>query len=384
MNKNPNVENLLVKRSPPLPVFRPSYGEEELRLLSEVLKSGWVGQGPKVKAFEEKMAAYIGVKHAVAVNSCTAALHLAMMALDLQGSEVITTPITFVSTNHAILYVGGIPVFCDVERDTMNLDADRVESLITPKTRALVCVHYGGHACNMDTLLKITARHKLKLIEDVAHGCGGEWKGRKLGSIGDVACFSFHAVKNLATGDGGMIATNDTALYERFNRLRWMGITRDTWQRGAVQYAWQYDVVEVGYKYQMCDIIAAVGLAQFDKLETGNARRRKIAETYNAAFSKLRWLECPVHRDYATLHARHNYVIHTDHRDALNRHLQELGVSTGVHYIPNNQYAMYRQCRGPTPVAENEWKRLLTPPLFPGMTDEDVDFVVNAVCSFSP
>jgi perosamine synthetase len=370
------------RRDPPIPVFRPSYGEEELRLLEQVLKSGWVGQGPKVGEFEAKMASYLGVKHAVAVNSCTAALHLAMMALDLRESEVITTPMTFVSTNHAILYVGGTPVFCDIERDTLNIDAAKIDALITPRTRAIVCVHYGGHACDLEALQRIAVRHQLKLVEDVAHGCGGEWCGRKLGSIGDVGCFSFHAVKNLATGDGGLVTTNDSALFERLKRLRWMGITRDTWQRGESHYTWEYDVVDVGYKYQMCDIIAAIGLAQFGKLEAGNARRRQIADRYRSALGDLPWLELPVQRKYATVHARHNFVIHTDSRDALNQHLLARGISTGVHYIPNNHYAMYRPCRGPTPVTEKEWKRLLTLPLFPALTDEDVEFIVKAIREF--
>lgn len=372
------------KRSPPIPVFRPSYGNEELRNLSDVLTSGWVGQGPKVKEFEDKMAAYIGVKYAVALNSCTAALHLAMMALEVKGSEVITTPMTFVSTNHAILYVDATPVFCDIEEDTLNIDTKKIEALITPKTKALVCVHFGGHACDMEAILHLASRHGLKVIEDVAHGCGGEWRGRKLGSIGDVGCLSFHAVKNLATGDGGMLVTNDKAIYERVNRLRWMGINRDTWERKATHYAWEYDVVELGYKYQMCDIIAAIGLAQFAKLPAGNERRRAIATTYDSALNDATWLQCSRQRDYVSVHARHNYVIHTDHRDRLNLYLQEKGISTGVHYIPNNQYAMYRSFRAPTPIADREWKRLLTLPLFPSLSQLDLEFIIAAIRDFRP
>ena len=197
-----------------IPVFKPSYGAAEFKALKKVLQSGWTGLGPETEAFENEFAEYIGVRYAVAVNSCTAALHLALKVAGVEGGEVITTPMTFVATNHAILYNSSIPVFCDIEPDTLNIDPARIEALITKKTRAIMAVHYGGHACDMDALRKIAKKYRLRVIEDCAHACGGEYKQVKLGATGDIGCFSFQAVKNLSTGDGGMITTNSKCWHD--------------------------------------------------------------------------------------------------------------------------------------------------------------------------
>ena len=368
-----------------IPVFKPWMGDEEAAAVAAVLKSGWIGLGPKTKEFEEKFAAFMGCKYAVAVNSATAALHLSMMVMKADGGEVITTPMTFVSTNHAILYVGAEPVFCDIEPDTLNIDAGKIEALITPKTRAIVVVHYGGYACDMDRVLDIAGRHGLKVIEDCAHACGGEHKGRKLGTIGDIGCYSFHAVKNLATGDGGMVTTNDPEIYARLMKLRWVGISKDTWSRedqGTRNYAWYYNVEELGYKYHMNDINAAIGLVQLAKLEAGNRRRAEITAAYNKAFSGNPRIGVPAPREYMTRPACHNYVIKVQERDALNAFLKERGVTTGVHYIPNNHYDMYKNYRGQTPVSSETWSRLLTLPLFPDLRDEEVKLISGLVMEF--
>jgi perosamine synthetase len=365
-----------------IPVFRPSYGEAEFQAVREVMASGWVGLGPKTAEFEKKFAAYLGVRHAIGLNSGTAALHLAMVVADLKGAEVITTPLTFVSTNHAILYVGAKPVFADVEEATANIDPESVRKRITKKTRALVCVHYGGRPCKMDALEAIAREHNLILIEDAAHGCGGEHRGRKLGTIGRFGCFSFHAVKNLATGEGGAIVTNDDAAAERIRKLRWLGISKDTWSRETiVKYSWYYDVEEVGFKYHMNDIPAAIGLVQLARLDEMNARREAWARRYDEALAGLSWLQCPL-VEPDTRPDWHNYVIQTDHRDDLNAFLAERGVSTGVHYIPNNHYVMYKKCRGKTPVCERVWKRLLTLPLFPDLTEQDFGTIIAAIREF--
>lgn len=366
-----------------IPVFRPCYGEEELDALREPFEKGWIGLGPKTKEFEEKFADYIGVKYAVATNSCTASLHLAMKVMDIEGYEVISTPMTFVSTNHAILYNNGTCVFADIYPDTLNINPDRIKDLITDKTKAIVAVHYGGHACDIDVIREIAQKHNLVIIEDAAHACGGEYKGKKLGSLGDIACFSFHAVKNLATADGGMITTNEKEIYSRLLKLRWVGITKDTWARADnnKKYSWYYNVEEVGYKYHMNDINAAIGLVQLSKLDRMNDRRRQITEKYNKGFADLDWIETPVVKSYAKS-ACHNYVIKTEERDALNAYLKEKGISTGVHYIPNNHYGMYKDCRGETPVCEGIWTKLLTLPLYPGLTDSDADLVIESVKSF--
>ncbi len=367
-----------------IPVFKPSYGEEELEALKEPFETGWIGLGPKTKEFEKKFAEYIGVKYAVATNSCTAALHLAMKVMRVEGYEVITTPLTFISTNHAIVYNNGIPVFADIYPDTLNISPDEIKNLITNRTRAIVAVHYGGHPCDMDLINEIAKKHNLVVIEDAAHGCGGEYKGRKIGSLGDIACFSFHAVKNLATADGGMITTNDPAIYSSLLKLRWLGISKDTWAREDKnrKYSWYYNIEEVGYKYHMNDINAALGLVQLKKLDRMNGRRREISEKYNKEFADLDWIETPIVKSYAKS-ACHNYVIKVEERDRLNIYLQEKGISTGVHYIPNNHYQMYKNCRGETPVCEEVWTKLLTLPLFPDLTDPEVDMIVEKVKRFS-
>jgi len=367
-----------------IPVFRPSYGEEEFEAVRAVMASGWVGLGPKTAEFEKKFAEYLGVKHAVALNSGTAALHLAMIVAEVEGREVITTPLTFVSTNHAILYAGGTPVFADVEEASGNMDPESVRKLVTKKTRAIVCVHYGGRPCKMEPLRQIAEKHGLILIEDTAHGCGGEWRGRKLGAIGDLGCFSFHAVKNLATGEGGMLVTNDAETDRRLRRLRWCGITKDTWSREAkadTRYSWYYDVVELGFKCHLNDIPSAIGLVQLKRLDAMNAQRAAWARRYDEALADLDWIQRPV-AEPDTKPAWHNYAVQTDHRDGLNAYLAERDISTGVHYIPNNHYAMYKQCRGPTPVCERIWKRLLTLPLYPDLTEEDFGRVVDAIRAF--
>ena len=366
-----------------IPLFKPSYGKEELDALKEPFKTGWIGLGPKTKEFEEKFVKYIGGKYAVGVNSATAALHLALKIMNVENGEVITTPMTFVSTNHAILYNNATPVFADIEEDTLNIDVDEVIKSITNKTKAIIVVHYGGHACNMDSILEISRKKGIKVIEDVAHGCGGEYKGRKLGSLGDVGCFSFHAVKNLATGDGGMIIINDPSLDSRLRKLRWLGISRDTWNRSEVdnKYSWYYTVEELGYKCHMNDITAALGLAQLEKLDRLNEKRKRIVKLYNEAFAGLDWLETPIEKDYAKS-ANHNYVIKLEKRDELIDYLVKYGISTGVHYFPNHLYSMYKKFKANVPVAEKIWKRLVTLPLFPDLTDSEIQEIIERVREF--
>jgi len=349
----------------------------------DVMASGWVGLGPKTAEFEKRFAEYLGVKHAVALNSGTAALHLAMIVAGLgKGDEVISTPLTFVSTNHAILYVGATPVFADVEEATGNIDPESVRRLVTPKTKALVIVHYGGRPCKMDPLEAIAREHSLTLIEDAAHGCGGEHRGRKLGAIGQFGCFSFHAVKNLATGEGGMIVTDDDAAAARLRKLRWLGISKDTWSRESkTQYSWYYTVEEVGFKCHLNDIPSAIGLVQLARLDEMNARRTQWAGRYDEALKDLAWIQRPV-VEPNTRPDWHNYVIQTDHRDGLNAYMAERGIATGVHYIPNNHYDMYKKCKGKTPVAERIWKRLLTLPLYPDLTEEDFGRIITAIREF--
>jgi perosamine synthetase len=366
-----------------IPVFKPSFGDEELEALREPFRTGWIGLGPKTREFEEAFAKYIGTRFAVALNSGTAALHLALKVLEIKDMEVVTTPMTFISTNHAILYNGGIPVFADIEPETLNIDPGEVRKNITAKTKTIIVVHYGGHACDMDPILEIAKERNIRVIEDAAHGCGGAYKSQKLGSLGDLACFSFHAVKNMSTGEGGMITTDDPELYGRLMKLRWMGISKDTWSREEKdkKYSWYYNVEEVGFKYHMNDIPAAIGLVQLKKLDKMNQRRKEIADKYNEGLKGLSWLETPAVKPYAKP-SYHNYVIKAEKRDSLNIYLQAKGISTGVHYIPNNHYEMYQSFRGVTPVANSVWKKLLTLPLFPDLKDGEADLIIHEIREF--
>lgn len=365
-----------------IPVYRPYSDGKEIEYLKEVIDSGWWGLGPKTKEFEEKFADYIGSDYAVGLNSATAALHLALKCIDVEGYEVITPSMTFVTTNHAILYNNGIPVFCDVEQDNLNIDVDKIEELITKKTKAIIVVHFGGYACDMERVMAIAKKHNLYVIEDAAHACGGEYKGRKLGSIGDFGSFSFQAVKNLSTGDGGMLVTNNIEWYERLKKLRWVGISKDTFERGAGNsYDWFYDVTELGYKYHMNDIAAAIGLAQLEKIDWMNDIRRKWSEYYREELADIAQIQCPEIKDYMKP-ACHNFVIKVEKRNELREYLLNKGITTGVHYYPNHLYDMYKEYYSELPVTETIWKKLMTLPLFPGMTEKEINLVISGLKDF--
>lgn len=359
-------------------------GDEEVRAVEGVLRSGWIGLGPKTREFEERFAGYTGAECAVALNSCTAALHLALKVSGVEGGEVITSPMSFISTNHAILYNAAVPVFADIEEDTLNMRVDEIERLISRNTKAILLVHYGGHPCDMDPILEIAHSKGIKVIEDAAHACGGEYKKKKVGSIGDATCFSFHAVKNLAMGDGGMITLHDQDTADRIRRLCWLGISRGTWDRaGGKAYRWEYDVEEIGYKYHLNDILAAIGIVQLEKLDRANARRKEIVGRYNEAFKEANWLKTPVEKDYARS-ANHNYVVKVidGRRDSLIEYLTANDISAGVHYIPNHLYGMYKTFYRKLPVAESVWRQLVTLPLFPDLTESEQDYVIEKVKDF--
>ncbi len=369
-----------------IPVFRPSLDDEEVAALREVIHQGWIGAGPKTREFERCFAEFVGAPYAIGLNSATAALHLALHVTDVTEAEVITTSLTFVSTNHAIRYSRGIPVFADVEPETLNLDPESIRRVLTPRTKAIVVVHYGGHSCDMDPILELARERGLTVVEDCAHACGGTYRGRMLGTLGTFGCFSFHAVKNLATGDGGMITTFDEATAQRLRKLSWLGISRDTWDRyGRSSAAWWYYVDEIGFKYHMNDLAATIGMVQLAKLARTNARRRALAQRYHQALADLDWIERPIEKAYARS-AWHNYVVKVvdpADRDPLMAHLRHHDVATSVHYIPNHLYPIYAPfATQPLPVTESVWRRIVTLPLFPDLTDEQQDAVVTALRSY--
>ena len=363
-------------------VFKPAHSEEEVEAVAEVIRSGWWGQGPKTAELETKFAEFVGSPLAVSVNSATAGLHLALMMLDVKDAEVISPSMTFVSTNHAILYNGGIPVFADIEPDTMCIDPDDIVRKITPRTKAIMAVHYGGHPADMDRIHEIAKAHNLTVIEDAAHAAGTKYKGRPVGSMSPLTVFSFHPVKNLATGDGGMITLQNPEWDKRMRKLRWVGMSRDTWGRNdaadASQYSWYYNIEELGYKFHTNDIMAAIAIVQLRRLPETNGRRRAISAMYDAGLRDLAWLQLPVERDYAES-ARHNYVVQLERRDAFMAYLREKGIATGLHYIPNHYYDMYKPYASSLPVTEQAYTRIVTLPLYPDLTDDQVQYIIDAI-----
>jgi perosamine synthetase len=360
-------------------LLKPAIREEAIEAVSEVLRSGWLGLGPRTEAFEKAFAAYVGAPHCVALNSCTSALHLGLVLLGLPpGSEVITTPITFVSTNHAILYVGCRPVFADVEPATGNLSVRSVRSRITDRTRALVAVHYAGYPADLDELYALARERGLEMIEDCAHACGATYKGRRIGSHGQLHAFSFHAVKNLAMGDGGALTLRSERFDGRLRRLRWLGIDKDTFTRAGRTYAWDYRVEEVGFKYHMDDIHAAIGLAQLAYLEQDNQRRRQVAAAYRLALAGVPGVSLLESRDDRTS-SNHLFPILAEERDRLIEKLNAHGVEAGVHYRRNDRYRMFEEADLPN--AERFWRREISLPMHPLLTDDDVGHVSAVIRS---
>jgi perosamine synthetase len=368
-----------------IPLFRPTYDSRELNSLKEPFKNGWLGLGPKTKEFEDKFALYANAKYANALNSATSALHLGLSLFNIAGKEVITTPLTFVSTNHAILYEKGIPVFCDIEEDTLNIDADKIEALITDKTVGIICVDYGGHPCDIDKIRKIAKKHKLFVLEDAAHSAGAKYKGKPVGSLVDITSFSFHAVKGLATGDGGMLTYENKKWDEILRKRRWLGINKSTFDRTITKegYHWYYEVEELGYKYHMNDITASLGIVQLEKLDKHITMKRKIAARYTKELSGLSWLETPVEKDYA-YSAVHNYLIKVDAsiRDKFVAYMLSKGVHVGMHYIPNHLYKMYKPYYTKLPITEAVWKKIVLLPMFPGLTKDEITYIIETVKAF--
>ncbi len=363
-------------------LFKPYMDDEEIQAVAEVLRSGWIGLGPRTAEFEKQFAQYIGVPWVVATNSATAALDLAVRLLHLNhGDEVIVPTMTFVSTAHAVAYNLAMPIFADVNAIDLNIDFDDVARKITPRTRAIILVHYGGRPVDVDGLRSVAGN--IPIIEDAAHACGAEYQGRKCGSLGDLACFSFHAVKNLATGDGGALALCDTAMAERAKRLRWLGIDKGTWDRTEADrsYWWEYYVDEIGLKCHMNDIAAAIGLVQLAKLPSLNARRQQIAQMYTEGLQDMPWLQTPPSDTALSKSSWHIYCIQCDCRDDLSVFLQTKGIATGVHYKPIHLYSCYGN-RPFLPIAEALFSYILSLPMHPGLTDDEVSYIIETIRTF--
>jgi perosamine synthetase len=372
-----------------LPFHRALIGEEEMEAVLEVLRSGWLTTGPRVKEFEAQFAAFVGAPHAIAVSSCTAALHLALAAIGLEaGDEVILPTMTFAASGEVALYFDAKPVLVDSLRGSFHMDPDAIERAITPRTRAIIPVHYAGYPCAMDEILQIAEQHGLKVIEDAAHALPSSYKGRPVGSIGDITCFSFYATKTLTTGEGGMITTGDAEFADRMRRLSLHGISKDAWKRYSAEGTWRYDVLEAGYKYNFTDLQAALGIAQLAKCEAMQRSRAAIAARYDAALGGLDAFEIPAYPEHVG-HAHHLYVllINADAlrigRDRVIEELKLRGIGTSVHFIPLHLHSLYRDRLGYAarqfPNAEERFERAISLPIYPGMSDADVDRVIEAL-----
>ena len=367
----------------------PEIGEEEIAEVVDTLRSGWIGTGPKVGTFEEAFAAYVGAKHAIAVSSCTAALHLSMIVSGVgPGDEVITTPMTFCATANAIVHTGAQPVFVDIDRRTMNIDPDQIEGAITPNTKAIIPVHFAGRPCKMEAICAIAERHGLMVIEDAAHAIESRTPQGKIGSIGDLTCFSFYVTKNVVTGEGGMITTNRADWVDRLKMCALHGMDRDAWKRYSDEGFKHYQVEFPGFKYNMTDIQASLGLHQLRKVDENLRRRVEIWQRYDEAMAA--WsLQTPFAASTSEVHARHLYTVLIDEeqggtdRDAFQRRLYELNIGTVIHYVAVHLQPYYARTwgykRGDFPEAEYVSNRTLSLPLGVNMNDGDVEDVIEAV-----
>lgn len=374
--------NTFLSFSPPL------IGEEEINEVVETLHSDWITTGPKVKQFEQKFLDFVGAPAALAVASATDAMLVGLAALGIgERDEVITTPMTFCSTVHVIEHLGAKPVLVDVAPDTLNIHPERVNQAITPRTRAVMPVHLYGHPCEMDSLLSIASQHDLHILEDAAHAPSAKYKGRMIGTLGTLTAFSFYATKNLTTAEGGML-TGDPDLIEQARVWSLHGMSRDAWKRYSAKGSWYYEVVLPGFKCNMTDIQASLGIHQLRKLPQFQARRREIAKRYTEAFDELEEIETPTERPEVE-HAWHIYAIRL-HLDQLTidrarfiDKLKERNIGTSVHFIPIHLHPYYRDKYGyepqDFPVAYREYQRLISLPIYPRMTDGDIEDVIEAV-----
>jgi dTDP-4-amino-4,6-dideoxygalactose transaminase len=383
-----SISQIPAVRTEFLPFSPPTIGEEEIAEVVDTLRSDWITTGPKTKRFEADFASYLGAPGALALNSCTAGLHTALLTAGIgAGDEVITTPVTFAASVNVIEHVGARPVLVDVEADTLNIDPRRVAAAITPRTRGVLPVHFAGHPADLDPIRELASAHRLTIIEDAAHAVPAKYKGRFIGSGQNPVAFSFYATKNLTTAEGGML-TADPAFLDRARVMSLHGMSHDGWKRYDKGGSWFYEVLLPGFKYNMTDIQAALGLWQLKKLAAFQQRRRKVVRQYNAAFAAEDALDLPVARREVE-HAWHLYVLRLRPgvlRIARDRFIEELkrrNIGTSVHFIPIHLHPYYRDKYGYAPdsfpVAYGNYCRMLSLPLNPRLTDQDVADVIDAV-----
>ena len=372
-----------------LPYNLPDISDAEIDAVVDTLRSGWLAPGPRVRAFEEEFAAQAGVKHAIALDSATAGMHLALEASGIgPGDEVITTPTTFAATVNVIIHAGATPVLADIRIDDYCIDPEAIERAITPHTRAIMPVHHGGSACRMDEIVSMARRYRLRVFEDAAHGLGSEIVGTPIGGFGDATIFSFYPTKNVTSGRGGMLTTNDDALAERCRLLALHGMSNDAWDRYTARGTWTYRVLAAGYNYAMSDFQAALGHAQFSRLDGFQRTRTRLASRFNERLAALPEIVPPIERP-GTTHAWHLYVerlqseMLTISRDEFIVAMKERGIGTSVHFIPIHHHPYYQEtygwAPGDFPVADRAFETMLSLPLYTRMSDTEVDRVCTAV-----
>jgi perosamine synthetase len=360
-------------------LFQPRVSDEAIAAAAEVMRSGWLGMGPVTAKFEQAFAAFIGAGRAVAVNTGTSALHLAVKLLRLPpGTEVVTSPLTFVAANEVLLYEGLVPVFADIDRGTGNLVPELVAARLTPQTGAIMLTHFGGYSCDLDGFRALSHAHSVSVIEDCAHACGAWYRGRRIGASGNLCAFSFDPIKNLTTGDGGMLVVSDENQDARARTLRYMGLTRDAFARDASRkaFSWEYDVPEVGYRYHMNDIAAAMGLAHLRLVDADNERRAAIASRYRTLLKGIPGLTLLAH-DSDRRSSHHLFSVIVESRDALAAKLMRDGVVVGGHYPRADEYTLFE--RADLPHAEYFCSRVLSLPMHVELGDDELEYVAARI-----
>jgi UDP-4-amino-4,6-dideoxy-N-acetyl-beta-L-altrosamine transaminase len=372
-----------------LPLANPTIEEDEIKEVVDVLRSGWLTTGPKVAEFEENMQKYLGCKKAVGLSSCTGGLHIALAALGIKkGDEVIVPTYTFAASAHVVAWLGAKPVLVDVEKDTFNIDPKKIEDAITDKTKAIIPIHFAGHSCDIDKIMAIAKKHNLHVIEDAAHAIGTDYKGKKIGNFGNVTAFSFYATKTITTAEGGMVVTNDEELGKKLKRYSYFGVDKDAFNRYADKGNWYYEIIELGYKYNMDNIQGALGVEQLKKLESFIKKRRDLANLYTSLLKNVPGIIVPLEKEY-TKHSYHLYPILLD-IDSLSvtraefiDKLKEYKIGSSVHFIPLHLHSYYQKTygykKGDFPTAEYLFEREISLPLYPGMSEEDVKYVTEAI-----
>ncbi len=366
-----------------IPVSRPSVGMEEIEEIKKVFDSGWLGLGSTVFEFEKKLSEYLGGRDVIAVNTGTTALHVALDALGIADQdEVIVPSLTFCASVQVITALRAVPVFCEICPETLSVNVEDVRRRITSRTKAIMPVHYCGQPCDMEALLALGQKHHISIVEDAAHAFGSSYHGRKIGSFGDVTCFSFDPIKNITCGEGGAVVLGDEGIAEEIRRKRVLGIDKDTWHRYRNERSWFYEVTTQGYRYHMSNINAAIGIAQLLKFDNFIYKKRDIVRQYNDAFQEIMEIKL-LHWDLQeTVPFAYIVRVKADQRDSLMDYLNGRGVGAGIHYIANHLQPFFKGYATSLPVTEGLWREILTLPLYTEMKDEEVKYVISSVQAF--